>query len=64
MKILKHGVQPKTNKIFICQNCECEFEAEKGEYRKLMVCSTDGVEATFCACCECTECGEVAKENT
>lgn len=32
MKIVKNGNNKKT-KYFICNNCGCEFEADKDEYK-------------------------------
>ncbi len=32
MKIIKQGKIPTTTKIFICEKCDCKFEAERGEY--------------------------------
>lgn len=32
MRIIKDGTIPSTTIRFICDNCGCIFEAEKGEY--------------------------------
>ena len=32
MKIIKKGIRPTITKRFICKNCGCIWEAEKGEY--------------------------------
>lgn len=32
MRIINHGNVPRKVRRFICRNCGCIFEAEKGEY--------------------------------
>lgn len=58
MNILKHGDPDriKAKKQFICYNCGCEFEAEKGEYFTRV----GWFETSYF--CTCPDCNEVASE--
>lgn len=58
MNILKHGDPDriKAKKQFICYNCGCEFEAEKGEYFTRV----GWFEPSYF--CTCPDCNEVASE--
>lgn len=48
MKILKHGNLSK--RLFVCDECGCEFVASRGEYGKFF---GENDFAFFCYCPEC-----------
>lgn len=52
MKIIKDGTIPSTIIRFICDNCGCVFDAEKGEYEcsSQMEVMHDGLGAYKCEC--------------
>lgn len=50
MKIIKHGKFYDGPQKFECENCECVFEAEDGEYEKF---GFVGIEEKNCICPEC-----------
>ena len=56
MKIIKNGVIPNKDetKRFVCSECGCVFEANKGEYKKVLYCGQilEGYS------CDCPNCGE------
>ena len=55
MKIIKKGIRPTLFKRFICANCGCIWEAEKGEYNSTSQLGMihDGLKAynMNCPCC-------------
>ena len=55
MKIIKKGIRPTITKKFICTNCGCIWEAEKGEYNvtSYLGMMHDGLKAYSmnCPCC-------------
>ena len=55
MKIIKKGIRPTITKRFICKNCGCIWEAEKGEFNMTSQIAMihDGLKAfnMKCPCC-------------
>lgn len=60
MKIIVEGKIPKKTKRFKCEHCGCEFEADKGEYKraKRLEYMFGGVEYQTEYQCECPCCQE------
>lgn len=51
MKIIKPGVLKRTDKLFICRNCGCEFEADVNEYKYHSCQYNQCVYVCKCPCC-------------
>lgn len=62
MKILKHGNLSK--RLFVCDECGCEFVASRGEYDKFF--GENGF-VFFCYCpecfCYCPECKGLVSDS-
>lgn len=60
MKIIKHGTPQTATKLFVCDDCGCEFEANKGEY-KCAIYDTGGEVGDFLTFSVCPDCGGVSR---
>ena len=54
MRIIKNGnlEKPKQIKRFKCDNCGCVFEAEKGEYKYMLLPRNDVIYGCECPYCQ------------